>query len=374
MKKICSTLIVIAVSAVCCASEMAPLGKSAPELSVKKWVNMSPVSLDQYKGKKAVVLFFWSIDNASIMAFRPLSDLTGKVGDKDVAWIGIANGDEKKISEFKLTSTLPFPVAVDSGSTVKKYMPSKFKHPGCAIISRDGLLVWRGAVRSMPAVLKRLLAGKLDIKEIARREEFNIKLGSAVRGKKYKEAIALIEQEQKIKFSADLVALHLQLLLESKNTDGALAMLDKAVESHPELIGPHLLRQMVLRSYFKDEKRASAAAADSIERLKKYPKVLADMLQNEMKLSQDQRSPRFIYDMSEALNVSRRTLNKREQAVMLLLYAQAMNICSFNCKAEKAAEEAEKLFTDQRDMQTAAMLKNYYKKLNELKKQLSGKK
>ena len=371
MKKI-TLLSVLFCSALLCAAEMAPLGKAAPGLAIKKWVHKEPVNIAQYKGKKAVVLFFWGMDNASIMAFRPLAELTKKVDASKVAWIGVASGDVKKIAEFKLTATLPFPVGVDGGSTVKLYMPEKFKNPGCAIISKDGILVWRGTVRNMPVVLKRLLAGKLNIDEIARKEQFNIALGKAVRDKKYKEAISLIEAEQKRGFSTDLTTLHLQLLLESKDTAEALAMLDRTVKAHPDRIGPHLLRQMVLRSYFKDEKKAAVAAADSLNHLKKYPKVLAEMLQNEMKLSQDQRSPRFIYDMALALNKICRTLKDREQGTMLLLCAQAMNICSFNDKAEIAAAEAEKLFTDQRDMQTASMLKKYYKKLNELKKQVSG--
>ena len=82
--------------------------------------------------------------------------------------------------------------------------------------------------------------------------------------KNFKEAIRLVENEQRLKFSPDLTSLHLQLLLESQDTTGAIAMLDKTIAKYPQYIGPHLLRQMVHRSYFKNEKEARKAGFDSI--------------------------------------------------------------------------------------------------------------
>ena len=318
------------------AGEIIPLGSDAEKLDIAKWVHQKPVELSQFKGQKAVVLFFWTLDNPSVMAFKPISDLSKKVGSDKVAWIGIAVGNEKKISEFKLTATLPFPVALDNGNTVKKYMPVKVKYPACAIISADGRLVWRGTVRGMPIVLKRLLAGKLDINEIARKEKFNISLGKAVREKKYREAVKLVESEQKRKFTPELTTLHLQLLLEAQDTSGAVSMLDKTIAAYPQYIGPHLLRQMVYRSYFKDAKKAMAAGKDSVEKLKKYPAVLADLLKNEINLTIDQRSPEFMFFVADALKKAMADV-KKDKAAMLLIYAQAMNICTFNSEAAEAA-------------------------------------
>ena len=367
MKKI-ALLLLLLLTVAGRAGEMLPLGSNAPELDVKKWVHRDSVTIAQYRNQKVVVLFFWALDNNSLMAFKPLAELVGKVGDK-VAWIGVAEGDENNISKFKLTKILPFPVAVDSGKTVEAYMPPKVKYPACAIIAKDGRLVWRGSVRGVPHVLKRLLAGKLDINEIVRKEQFNISLGKAVRNKNFKEAVALIEKEQKLKFSSELTALHLQILLEAKDTSGAIKMLDKTIEEHPELPGPHLLRQMLFRSYFKDEAKAARAGRDSIDKLKKFPMVLGHLLQNEMKLSLDQRSPEFIYNMAEALYSSKNTLKPAEQGALLLVYAQAMNMCADNEKAVSAAAEAEALLNDERAKKTAIMLKNYCEKLNKLQKQ-----
>ena len=350
------------------AGELLLLGSNAEKIEVTKWVNKDPVELSEFKDKKVVVLFFWTLDSASVMAFRPMAELSQKVGNDKVAWIGIAVGNEKNISEFKLTKTLPFPVAVDNGKTITKYMPAKVKFPACAIISKDGRLAWRGTVRNMPLVLKRLLAGKLNINEIARKEKVNIDLGKAVREKNYKEAIRLVENEQRLKFSPDLTSLHLQLLLESQDTTGAIAMLDKTIAKYPQYIGPHLLRQMVHRSYFKNEKEARKAGFDSIEKLKSYPTVLADLLKNEINLSYDQRSPEFMVAISEALKQSVSKLKPVEQAVVLLVYAQAMNMCAFNPEAASAAEQAEKLFTDERNKKSAKIQKEYYQKLLKLKK------
>ena len=248
-------------------------------------------------------------------------------------------------------------------------MPSGLKYPACAIISGDGRLVWRGTVRGMPIVLKRLLAGKLDINEIARKEKFNISLSRAVKEKKYKEAVKLIESEQKLKFSPDLTKLHLRMLLDSKDNTGATAMLDKTISEHPEYIGPHLLRQMLYRSYFKDIRKAQISGMDSIEKLKKHPMVLADLLKSEMQLSNDQRSPEFMFAIADALKSSMSNIKApKERAVLLYIYAQAMNMCAFNEAAVAAAEEAEKLFTDERSKKSAKIQKEYYQKLIQLKK------
>ena len=369
MKKYIVFFLTAVLSVAVGAGEMISLGSQASEIEVKKWVHQNPVSLKQYKDKKVVVLFFWSLDNASIMAFRPLAELTKQVKGDKIAWIGIASGDEKNIANFKLTKVLPFPVAVDNGNTVKKYMPPKVKYPACAIISQDGRLAWRGTVRNMPLILKKLLSGKLDVNEIARKEQFNISLGRAVKEKKYQEAIALIEKEQLVKFSPELVTLQVQLLLEAKESAKATKLLDDTINAHPELPGPHLLRQMVYRSFFKDENKAIAAGSDSVNKLKSHPRVLADLLQNEMKLSVDQRSPEFIFMMANALKEACGKLSGREKANMLLVYAQAMNMCSFNTLAESAALEAEKLFTDIKEQKTAEMLKKYYQRLIKLEKQ-----
>ena len=350
------------------AGEMLLLGGNAEKIEFVKWVHKDPVTLSQFKDKKVVVLFFWTSDSESLMAFRPLSELCRKVESDKVAWIGIATGDAKKIDEFRLTKTLPFPVAVDNGKTVKKYMPAKVKYPACAIISKDGRLVWRGTVRNMPAVLKRLLAGKLNINEIARKEKFNISLGKAVREKKHKEAIALIESEQKLKFSPDLTTLHLQLLFESKDNNGAVMMLNKTIEEHPQFIGPHLLRLMVHRSYFKNEKDAWKYGIDSIEKLKAYPEVLMNLLANELTVSLEQRYPDFIFVTANALKENISKIKKEnDRAAALLIYAQAMNLCALNSEAAEAAAQAEKLFSDERNKNSAKIQKEFFQKLVKLK-------
>ena len=354
----------------CGAGEMIRLGSPAKALDVKNWVTGSPVTLAEYKDKKCVVIFFWSIDNESIMAFQPLAELCKKVDSKQVAWIGIAVGDEQKIKEFKLTRMLPFPVAADKG-TAAAYLPEKVKYPACAVISKDGRLAWRGTVRNMPLVLKRMLAGKLDIDEIARKEDFNIKLGKAVKEKNTAVALSLVESEQKKKFSQEMVSLHLQLLLEAKDTNGAIAMLDKVIAEHPECIGPHLLRQMLYRSYFKNEAKARSYADDTIERLKKYPAVLVEFVQNEMKLPAGQGDPDLIYNAAVVLKEAASKLKGREKAVALIIYAQAMNICGFNDRAAAAAAEAEEAFEKPQDKQSVELIRKHFSKLDEVNKRYS---
>lgn len=356
----------------CGAGEMIKLGTQAKALDVKSWATGEPVTVAEYKDKKIVVIFFWGIDNESLMAFQPLAELCKKVDASKVAWIGVAIGDEKKIKEFKLTRMLPFPVAVDKGGCAKAYLPEKIKYPACAIIAKDGRLAWRGSVRNMPVVLKTLMAGKFNLDEVARKEDFNIKLGKAMKEKKTAEALLLVEAEQKRKFSPEMVSLHLQLLLEAKDTNGATAMLDKVISAHPQYIGPHLLRQMLHRSYFKNEAKATAYANDTIEKLKSHPAVLSDFVQNEIKLPPGQGDPDLIYRAAVALKKAVTKLKGREKAVPLLIYAQAMNICGFNDRAAAAAAEAEKEFEKPQEKQSVEQIRKHFSKLDEVNKRYSS--
>ncbi len=371
MRKIILFLVSALVILSCGAGEMLRLGSPAKALDVKNWVTGTPVTLAEYKDKKCVVIFFWSIDNESLMAFQPLSELSKKADPKQVAWIGMAVGEEQKIKEFKLTRVLPFPVAVDKGGTAAAYLPEKVKYPACAVISKDGRLAWRGSVRNMPVVLKRMLAGKFDIDEVARKEDFNIKLGKAVKEKNTALALSLVEGEQKKKFSQEMVSLHLQLLLEAKDTNGAIAMLDKVIADHPAFIGPHLLRQMLHRSYFKNEAKANAYADDTIEKLKKYPAVLAEFVQNEIKLPAGQGDPDLIYRSAAALKEASATLKGKEKAVPLLIYAQAMNICGFNDRAAAAAAEAQEAFEKPQEKQSVELIRKHFIRLDEVNKRYS---
>lgn len=372
MKKI-FLLIVLSLSLFACwAGEMMRLGTPAKALDVKCWAKGEPVTISEYKDKKITVIFFWGIDNDSLMAFQPLVELCKKVDTAKVAWIGVAVGEESKIKEFKLTKMLPFPVAVDKGGCATSYLPAKVKLPACAIISKDGRLAWRGSVRNMPIVLKRIMAGKFDLDEVARKEDFNIKLGRAMKDKNNAAALALVEEEQKKNFSQDMVSLHLQLLLEVKDTNGATAMLDKVIADHPQYIGPHLLRQMLYRSYFKNNAKAAFYADDTIEKLKKYPSVLADYIQNEIKLPPGQGEPDMIYKAAVVLKEATKNLKGKEKAVPLLVYAQAMNLCGFNDRAAAAAAEAENEFEKPQEKQSVEQLRKHFTKLNEVNKRYSS--
>ena len=69
----------------CGAGEMIKLGTQAKALDVKSWATGEPVTVAEYKDKKIVVIFFWGIDNESLMAFQPLAELCKKVDASKVA-------------------------------------------------------------------------------------------------------------------------------------------------------------------------------------------------------------------------------------------------------------------------------------------------
>ena len=112
--------------------------------------------------------------------------------------------------------------------------------------------------------------------------------------------------------------------------------------------------------------------ARTIEKLKKYPSVLMEFVQNEIKLPPGQGDPDLIYRSAVVLKEVVANLKGREKAVPMLIYAQAMNICGFNDRAAAAAAEAEKEFEKPQEKQSVEQFKKHFLKLDEVNKRYSS--
>ena len=89
-------------------------GVPAPELEVKKWIKGGPVRLADLKGKKCVVLFFWTLSQNGTAAFAEIAMLAHRLGEKEVQFVAVGCDSSDSIAKFNRLDELPFPVAADN--------------------------------------------------------------------------------------------------------------------------------------------------------------------------------------------------------------------------------------------------------------------
>ena len=95
------------------ASPAAETGAPAPELEVKKWIKGDPIRLADLKGKKCVVLFFWTLSQNGTAAFAQIGLLAHKLCEEEVQFVAIGCDSADSIAKFNRLNELPFPVAAD---------------------------------------------------------------------------------------------------------------------------------------------------------------------------------------------------------------------------------------------------------------------
>ena len=122
------------------------VGDKAPEFALKNEKGET-VSLRDFIGKKAVVLFFYPKDNSpgctkEVCAFR---DSYEAFKDAGAEVIGISSQSQESHSIFSLTFNLPFTLLVDEGAAVRKAYgvpPSLGLIPGRVtyVIDKEGFI------------------------------------------------------------------------------------------------------------------------------------------------------------------------------------------------------------------------------------------
>ncbi len=342
------------------ASPAAETGAPAPELEVKKWIKGDPIRLADLKGKKCVVLFFWTLSQNGTAAFAQIGLLAHKLGEKEVQFVAIGCDSADSIAKFNRLNELPFPVAADNMlATVNRYMRSNDRIPMAAIIDRNGVLAWRGAVGSLDGVLPEVIAGKFNIQQHVEREKFSQAVMSAIRIKDYPSALKLLDDELK-KNPGNLELLNVKLPLQGKlmkDLDGAEKSALAAVEKNPK--EPQLY-WMIMKLLESDRPGRLAPWIDRVAtNFSDQPRVLLKFAQQEMNQPLVSLRPWNACKLLETAWKSGKFKDDRERGIAAGEYARALYFCGRPDLALSLSKEAVKLLKGTREAAQANALAVY---------------
>lgn len=342
------------------ASPAAETGAPAPELEVKKWIKGDPIRLADLKGKKCVVLFFWTLSQNGTAAFAQIGLLAHKLGEKEVQFVAIGCDSADSIAKFNRLNELPFPVAADNMlATVNRYMRSNDRIPMAAIIDRNGVLAWRGAVSSLAGVLPEVIAGKFNIQQHVEREKFSQAVMSAIRIKDYPSALKLLDDELK-KNPGNLELLNVKLPLQGKlmkDLDGAEKSALAAVEKNPK--EPQLY-WMIMKLLESDRPGRLAPWIDRVAtNFSDQPRVLLKFAQQEMNQPLVSLRPWNACKLLETAWKSGKFKDDRERGIAAGEYARALYFCGRPDLALSLSKEAVKLLKGTREAAQANALAVY---------------
>ena len=135
------------------------------------------VTLEKYKGKKEVVLFFMSEQCSVTWRYeKRIGKLMSDMSKKDVAFVGVrcsANDTPQSIRKFAETRNFAMPVLNDDKGEVAKFF-SIVQTPTFAVIDKTGVLRYRGSFDDNPnegsakkLYLRDAVASVLDSKDVA---------------------------------------------------------------------------------------------------------------------------------------------------------------------------------------------------------------
>lgn len=343
-------------------------GEEVPELTTRNWPQGPRVLLSELKGKKPVVLFFWTISRNGTAVFPQIIELCRNHPEAQFIGIGIDSPDS--IEKFYRLKELPFPVASDNEvATMRLYLRERDRIPMVAIINTDGLLVWRGKVEYAGAVLEELKVGKFDLAGNIAREKFSDTVMTAMKERDYARVLELLDEElKKNPDNMELVSLKVRLLSSVLNRpDDALAtvedVLARATDRNKAAL--YELAVNVCKENSRREElsewydRLIAAFADQPALLLKFGRL-------EMNQPVEKLCPANAYKLCRAAYSAPKFSSDREKGVMAAEYARALYYCGRPDRALEVASEAVELLEDTPEFESAKAYENYYRSVLEL--------
>lgn len=138
-----------------------PVGEIAPGLDARRWLNVEqPLVLEKLRGKVVLLAFRDSTvtrRGAAPLRIDPLETLKNELVGKDFVVIGVQrSADDARVNENVQQRGVTFPVLVDAGETVKRYVVKDA--PEYVLIDKGGrVFAWERRILPTAADITRLL-------------------------------------------------------------------------------------------------------------------------------------------------------------------------------------------------------------------------
>lgn len=348
------------------AAARVEIGGAVGELPSPKWLDGGTRNLATLTaGKKFAVIYLWTIGQTSLSDFPRIASVAERYGS-DVAFVGVGIGAEERLRKFPGSERLGFPVNADpEGAALNEFGVTARMLPAALVLDGQRRLLWRGRSAGLPGTLDRCLAGKFDLKEEIRRDQFAAAVGEAIRAQDFERALKLLREEwEKDPASLELLNAQVALLTRKlKKTDEAFDLIHAAQKKNP---GKHRFfeAEYKLLAPPEQEKRLPEFFARVRKEFADQPAVLMAFAAAEMGRPADDLNLKTVLALADAGWRSKGFQNDTERGMFAIEYAKILHAVGRTDLAEKLAQKAFRCFKgDEKRREGAKSAALYYSKM-----------
>ena len=336
----CALLLTLFLTLALFSADALKTGTALTKLPSPLYLDGSSRTLREFLGSKPLVLLLWEPVPASVNEFAAISDLAARFRDQ-VGFLGIGIGEPDDLKRFPGALRLGFPVNVDAkGEALRLLRRDGERTPLAVLLDKDGVILWRGRPRQLPVIIRDLTAGKFDLAEQIRLENFTADVNRAVREKKWDLALDLLTAERKrYPKKLDLLSAQLSLLRKLGRRADALRILHDTQAQFP---GNHRLYEMEYQSI--SDGGDPGELPDFFRRVKrdfaKSPGVLIAFAIAELQLPPDKLDLACVVDLAAAGWAGQHFPDRVTRGLYAMEYARIMHTLGRNDLASRLAAEA----------------------------------
>ena len=354
----------------CAVSAVLPTGSPVKQLPSPLFLDDSTRTLNDFFGKKFIVLHIWEMNQAALQEFSYVANTAGKYrGIAD--FIGVGIGTHEKLKSFPGAVRLGFPVNSDRGKVKELFLRPGDSLPLTVLLDKNGTLLWRGPLRQLPRILTACNEGKFDLKEQIRLEIFSDALNKALAAGNFEDALKLVQQEFAKHPRMALLKTQLGLLIKLNRQDEAFALIHEQQKKFPANYRIYEQEYLLIGETDKLDK-----LPDFFDRLIKNfserPDVLLAFATAESKLPPDKLNMHYVFKLLRAGWQAQKFSSPEARAMYALDYAKLLHTAGRNDLAIILVQEACRDLKNSPDkLARATAVLAYYTKIKQIAPELA---
>lgn len=353
-------------------------GDDASEFSGVEWIKGEPLKLlnEESSPSSIRVIEFWaSWDKASQLSFPLLSKVQSKYGRDKIVVIALTKEKQEKVEKYLGTvkDKIKFRIAVDSkGEVTRKYIGDGGGIPYIFIIDKNNEILWCGQPLDLEAVLEKIFKGTFDAAVQEKISYLHTRLQENMQMERLSSAVRIIDDIMKLDPS-DALAMRVRLYIFERlgKLSEALPFIDKLIDKSPESSSLYFVKLDVMDRLNKSPEDIRAFCREIFTKFNKSPDVLEHLAWIAV-----YRMPVGSAPIETALDSIDKAVamffeSGNENPAKLANYLETQGRVYYMIgRIAKALELQEKVINfreDDKRKSQAKLLKDYYKKVLELK-------